>query len=87
MDRIFPILQDLSIDPYLRAAYLRDPQGFLAAAGLSDLSADERAVLRDAGGGRGGAVEAGGPFTRSVFFLDPGPDPLPDPDPPTPQLH
>lgn len=86
MDRVFPLLTELGMDPYKRAAFLADPDGFVAAAGLPALSAEERGVLRGAGQGLGGQAEAGGAFRRAMFLVDPGPDPLPDPDPPAPQL-
>lgn len=74
---LLDLMTELSIDPFQHAAFTRDPERFLAGAGLS---ASERASLRqwkDAG-----HTVAGGHWERCALIGDPGPDPSPDPDVP-----
>jgi hypothetical protein len=74
MDQIIATLTELGIDPYTRDAYARDPEGYLAAAGVP-------AEMRDALARRDWqALDAGprgGAWARCAACGDPGPDPLP----------
>jgi hypothetical protein len=74
MNQLRATLTEIGIDPYAQDAYARDPEGFLAAAGVA---AEARATLarrdwRDLGDSLGS-----GAWERCAACVDPGPDPLP----------
>ena len=72
--RVFDLLTEMSIDPFMQEALRRNPGGVLARAGLS---AAEQSLV--AGWLHGEATWQ--PQASSACFFDPGDDPNPNPDP------
>jgi hypothetical protein len=75
---MFELLTELSVDPFTHDAFLRDPEGVAAAAGLS---LEERAALFGFRRDDGDPAIANGVWARCACCADPGPDPEPNPDP------
>lgn len=73
-NQIIATLTELGMDPFAQDAYARDPEGYLAAAGVApELGA---ALVR----GDHAALDARlrtSPWQRCAACTDPGPDPLP----------
>ncbi|HEX2567970.1 MAG TPA: hypothetical protein VH877_00340 [Polyangia bacterium] len=78
MDHIFELLTELSIDPFLNEAFIRDSKDILLQAGLSP--EDPAALARATGDG---VTLARGAWARCAVLVDPGFDPIDDTDPPS----
>lgn len=78
MDQMFELLTELSIDPFLNEAFMRDSRDILLQAGLS--AEDPTALARAT---RDGAALTQGAWQHCAVLVDPGFDPIEDTDPPS----
>lgn len=81
MSQLPVFLANLAIDPKQQLAFEKEPDAFMAAAGLSE---SERAAIKSRKSAQITAICADEHFQAALVIALPNPDPLPDPDPPFP---